>query len=189
MTADGVRLAGWWWRVLAAVLDSLIISMVATVLAFPIWQPVYAAFVDQLQAILNAQRSGAPPPPIFDPTALVPLRAQVILTGISLVIGLLYHVTFLRWKGATPGKLACGLRVVPVDRGRYSGRLDWTTVGIRSAIWVLPGMNALLGLFRVVDAIFPLWHAKRQALHDLAAKTQVVRPGPVIARPAASNFR
>jgi uncharacterized RDD family membrane protein YckC len=23
--------------------------------------------------------------------------------------------------------------------------------------------------------LFPLWHPKRQALHDLAAKTQVVR--------------
>jgi uncharacterized RDD family membrane protein YckC len=189
MTADGVRLAGWWWRVLAVVLDSVIISMVTTVLAFPIWQPVYAAFVDQLQAIFDAQRSGAPPPPIFDPTALVPLRAQVILTAISLVIGMLYHVSFLRWKGATPGKLICGLRVVPVDRGRAPGPLDWRTAGIRAAVWVLPGINSLLALFSLLDVLFPLWHAKRQALHDLAAKTQVVRPGPEMARPAASNFR
>ena len=28
-----------------------------------------------------------------------------------------------------------------------------------------------------VDALFPLWQPKRQALHDLAAKTQVVRRG------------
>jgi uncharacterized RDD family membrane protein YckC len=98
-------------------------------------------------------------------------------------------MAFLRWKSATPGKLICGMRVVPVDRGRYPGRLEWSTVGIRSAIWVLPGMNALLGLFSVVDALFPLWHVKRQALHDLAAKTQVVRPGPETGLPAASNFR
>jgi len=31
-------------------------------------------------------------------------------------------------------------------------------------------------LITVADALFPLWHPKRQALHDLAAKTQVTRP-------------
>jgi uncharacterized RDD family membrane protein YckC len=26
----------------------------------------------------------------------------------------------------------------------------------------------------MIDALFPLWHPKRQTLHDLAAHTQVV---------------
>jgi uncharacterized RDD family membrane protein YckC len=30
-------------------------------------------------------------------------------------------------------------------------------------------------LITVVDVLFPLWHPKRQALHDLGAKTQVIR--------------
>jgi uncharacterized RDD family membrane protein YckC len=100
----------------------------------------------------------------------------MIVTAIALGIGMLYHMAFLRWKGATLGKLVCGLRVVPVDRGRDPGPLGWTTVGIRAAIWVLPGISSLLALVTVLDALFPLWHPKRQALHDLAAKTQVVRP-------------
>jgi uncharacterized RDD family membrane protein YckC len=175
-TADGVRLAGWWWRVLAAVIDNLIISVVVTLVTFPIWQRMYAAFAVYLEEILDAQRSGGPPP-TFDAADLFPLRDQVIFTAVTLGIGMLYHVAFLRWKGATPGKLMCGLRVVPVDRGRDPGPLDWNTIGIRSAIWVMPGINSLLALFTVVDALFPLWHPKRQAIHDLAAKTQVVRPG------------
>jgi len=72
----------------------------------------------------------------------------------------------------------CGLRGVRVDRGRDPGPLAWNAVGIRSAIWVLPGINSLLGLFTVADVLFPLWHPKRQAIHDIGAKTQVVRPGP-----------
>jgi uncharacterized RDD family membrane protein YckC len=30
--------------------------------------------------------------------------------------------------------------------------------------------------FRVIDVLFPIWNPKRQALHDIAAKTQVIRP-------------
>jgi uncharacterized RDD family membrane protein YckC len=73
------------------------------------------------------------------------------------------------------GKLACRLRVVPVDRGLSRPGLSWSAALIRAAVWVLPGISSLLALFTVVDALFPLWQPKRQALHDLAAKTQVVR--------------
>jgi uncharacterized RDD family membrane protein YckC len=41
---------------------------------------------------------------------------------------------------------------------------------------VLPSINSFLSLITVLDVLFPLWHPKRQALHDLAAKTQVIRP-------------
>ena len=89
---------------------------------------------------------------------------------------MLYHVTFLRWKGATLGKLVCRLRVVPVDRGRDPG-----TAGAGTRWASAPRSGCSRGsarcsrLFTVVDALFPLWHPKRQALHDLAAKTQVVK--------------
>jgi uncharacterized RDD family membrane protein YckC len=85
-------------------------------------------------------------------------------------------VGFLRWKSATPGKLLCGLRVVPVDHGHATGPLPWSSILIRSAFWVLPSINSFLSLITVLDVLFPLWHPKRQALHDLAAKTQVIRP-------------
>jgi uncharacterized RDD family membrane protein YckC len=176
MTADGVRLAGWWWRALAALLDGMIISIVVTVITFPIWQRMYAAVAVYVEGALAAQQSGGSVP-IFDPRVLFPLRDQMIFVAVSLGVGMLYHVAFLRWKGATVGKLICGLRVVPVDRGRHPGPLEWNAVGIRAAIWILPGINSLLGLVTILDALFPLWHPKRQALHDLAAKTQVVRPG------------
>ena len=109
-------------------------------------------------------------------TDLISGTNQLIVTSVTLVVGMLYHVGFLRWKSATPGKLLCGLRVVPVDRGRDPGPLAWNSIGIRAAVWVLPGISAFLSLVTLVDVLFPLWHPKRQALHDIAAKTQVVRP-------------
>jgi uncharacterized RDD family membrane protein YckC len=176
-TADGVPLAGWWWRVLAMVIDIVLLSTVVTILAAPVWLPIYEAFAAYFQAVVEAAQAGAAAPPVMDPNQLVPVRAQVILTALSVGLGLVYHAGFLRWKGATPGKLTCRLRVVPVDQGRHPGPLGWGAVITRAAIWVLPGISSLLALFTVVDALFPLWQPKRQALHDLAAKTQVVRRG------------
>jgi len=173
-TADGVPLAGWWWRVLAVVIDNLLLSTLVTIFAAPLWLPIYEAVMAYFEAIVAAQQTGAPPP-VMDPNQLFPIRAQVLLTAVTVGLGLIYHVLFLRWRGATLGKMACRLRVVPVDRGLHRGGLSWKATLIRAAIWVLPGISSLLALFTVVDALFPLWQPKRQALHDLAAKTQVVR--------------
>ena len=175
VTADGVPLAGWWWRVLATVIDYILLTTVVVIVAAPVWLPIYEAFAAYLEAVIEAAQAGAAAPPVMEPNQLVPVRAQVVLTAVSVGLGMLYHATFLRWKGATLGKLACRLRVVPVDRGLDPGPLSWNAVIIRASVWVLPGISSLLALFTVVDVLFPLWQPKRQALHDLAAKTQVVR--------------
>jgi uncharacterized RDD family membrane protein YckC len=176
MTADGVPLASWWSRALAVIIDYAIISAIVSLVTFPIWRSVYAAIASYFDAVVAAQRSGAAPPTL-SPTDLISGSSQLILTLATVGVAMLYHVVFLRWKSATPGKLTCGLRVVPVDRGHDRSPLAWSSVFIRSAIWVLPDISSLLSLITVVDALFPLWHPKRQALHDMAAKTQVVRRG------------
>jgi len=175
MTADGVPLASWWWRVLAVLIDNLITTTIVTVITFPVWRSLYATLVSFFNAVLDAQRSGVAPPTL-DTTDLISGTNQLVVTSVTLAVGMLYHAGFLRWKSATPGKLICGLRVVPVDRGRDPGPLAWNSIGIRVAVWVLPGISSFLGLVTLVDVLFPLWHRKRQALHDIAAKTQVVRP-------------
>jgi uncharacterized RDD family membrane protein YckC len=174
-TADGVPLASWWWRVLAVLIDNMITTAIVAVITFPVWRALYATLVSFFNAVLDAQRSGTAPPTL-NPTDLISSTSQLIVTLVTLVVGMLYHGGFLRWKSATPGKLICGLRVVPVDRGRDPGPLPWGSIGIRVSIWVLPGISAFLGFITLVDVLFPLWHPKRQALHDIAAKTQVVRP-------------
>jgi uncharacterized RDD family membrane protein YckC len=175
-TADGVPLASWWWRVLAVLIDNVILTAIVTVITFPVWRSLYATMVNYFNAMLDAQQAGLAPPPPLITTDLISGSSQLIVTSVTLGVGMLYHVGFLRWKSATPGKLLCGLRVVPVDHGLDPGPLAWNSIGIRAAVWVLPGISAFLSFITVIDVLFPLWNPKRQALHDIAAKTQVVRP-------------
>lgn len=156
-------------------IDSVLVSAVVSMLAYPIWREMSVKLQAYVDAVFATQPSGGAPP-VLDIGMLLNPQQQLIITALSLGVGMLYHVTFLRWKAATVGKLLCGLRVVPVDRGRIAQTLSWNTIGIRSAIRVMPGITSILTVFVVLDSLFPLWHPKRQALHDLAAKTQVIRP-------------
>jgi uncharacterized RDD family membrane protein YckC len=175
-TADGVPLSGWWWRVLAACLDSFFISLLVAIPAFPIYQRMYVSIAAYVNEVLSAARSGQAPPAQPDVTSFLSSTDQVALLAIQIGVALVYDIAFLRWKSATPGMLICSLRVVPVDEGRSPGPLSWSSVVIRTLVWVLPGISTFLIFFRVLDGLFPLWQPKRQALHDLAARTQVVRP-------------
>jgi uncharacterized RDD family membrane protein YckC len=168
-----VPLAGWWWRVLAVVIDNVIVSTVSAIVLAPIYVRIVRAMSEAFAAVVRAAQAGQPAPPIA-PTDLISGSDQLLITLVTVALQLIYVVAFLRWKAATPGKMVCRLRVVPVDQGLSRARLPWPTAFLRAAIWVLPGALNWLLPFKLVDGLFPLWHPKRQALHDIAARTQVV---------------
>jgi len=174
MTADGVPLAGWWWRVLAALLDGLLVGILSTVASLPLLLPLFDRLSRYFAEVTEAARQGLPQPTVT-PTDLIPVGDQLAISLIGVAISFVYQIAFLRWRGATPGKLICGLRVVPVDQGRWQQPLAWRNVVPRAVVWAAPGLNSLLSLVRLVDVLFPLWQPKRQALHDLAGRTQVVK--------------
>jgi uncharacterized RDD family membrane protein YckC len=147
---------------------------VVSTLTFPIYRSMVEQFAHFFREMVAAQRTGVTPPtPDFN--NLVSLQDQWITIAVTLAVGAVYHGLFLRWQAATPGKLICRLRVVPVDHGQSREPLSWNVIAIRVAVWILPTVNGLLGVVRLIDSLFPLWQPKRQALHDLAAKTQVIR--------------
>ena len=172
MTADGVPLAGWWWRVLAVLLDGLFVGILTTLASLPLLLPLIDRFSVYFAQLMEAAQQGRTQPPVTD---LLSSGEQLALAVIGVVVSFLYQLAFLRWRSATPGKLICGLRVVPVDEGRARGPLSWRSVVARAVVWAAPGLNTLLGLFQLLDVLFPLWQPKRQALHDLVAGTQVVK--------------
>jgi uncharacterized RDD family membrane protein YckC len=174
-TADGVRLAEWGWRALAAVLDGVFTALAVTALTFPIYRSTVTKLSVMLDAVMSAQRAGTAIPPLAL-ASVYSTQQRWVLMSVMLAVGLAYQIVFLRWKRATGGKLICRLRVVPVDQGWYAGRLAWPSILVRAVVWVVPGVVGAVVLFRVADALFPLWHPKRQAIHDILAKTQVVRP-------------
>ncbi|MGI3786319.1 MAG: RDD family protein [Janthinobacterium lividum] len=173
-TADGVPLAGWWWRALAGLIDSLITGTVTLLATFPLYRGLFTAFGTWYSQMMRAAQSGGQPPASPNFAGMMTGSDQLLVMLVTFAIGMAYHLPLLRLRGATLGQLACGLRVVPLDEGRSAGRLPWPSVLVRALLWVLPGALSLR-ILTVADVLLPLWHPRRQTLHDLAAHTQVVR--------------
>lgn len=174
-TADGVPLAGWWTRALAVVIDALLVGFVAALVAMPIYLRMAESLGAYFRETYRAAEQGLPLPPEPEISTIISTTDQLILVGVGFVLHTLYLALFLRLRSATPGKLIVGLRVVPVDQGRSQDKLGWPTVFIRALCWTVPNLNAVLFVLRVIDIVLPLTNPKKQAMHDLAAKTQVVK--------------
>ncbi|MGO1972994.1 MAG: RDD family protein [Propionibacteriaceae bacterium] len=174
VTADGVPLAGWGWRLLASMIDGLLLSVLTSLASFPILSRMIEGVTHYMQAVIEWTENPTGPQPV--PETYMNMSDQYLIALIGAAVGMVFHVLFLHMKQATPGKLALGLRVVPVDQGQAQEKaLSIRQVLVRAAIWVLPAKISCGAIFQLLDGLFPLWQPKRQALHDLAAKTQVVK--------------
>ena len=176
-TPDGEPLAGWLARVGASILDFFILMPLVALAALPVvwwqWDPL----TDYFRQSMDAYQSGLAPPP--EPGLL---RAWSV-PGLALQVALLlvsgaYTLGFWRWKQATPGKLIVGLRV---RRREVPGTMPWSTMLIRFAVvnvLVLAGDDGVVYWgaigFVLLNYLWPLWDDKNQALHDKAARTNVV---------------
>lgn len=177
-TPDGEPLAGWWQRVGAYLIDIVVLTPVVLILGWPWIREIGTAYGDLVRESVDAAERGGSLP---DQTALLSdlFVPFLLLTLVGLLVNLVYHAGFLKWKAATPGKLLVGLRV----RLRETpGPLSWSTVLRRwagqnwyAALSFVPVLGSLLGLYPLVDVLWPLWDDKRQALHDKVARTNVVR--------------
>ncbi|HEU4547745.1 MAG TPA: RDD family protein, partial [Microlunatus sp.] len=107
-TADGVPLAGWWWRALAIVIDAVIVGVASSLLLLPIYLRLASTLGDYFRATVEAAQRGQPMPAQPDLTALLSGTDQLILLLVSLGVHTLYITLFLRWRSATPGKMVVG---------------------------------------------------------------------------------
>ena len=136
--------AGFWIRFGAKIIDGLILGVVffAPVVIFMI--------VGMSGANVNPDRA---------------LTMQLIFQFGFYVVSLLYNSFFLGKFGATPGKMACGLKVVmpdgaPITYARGLGR----TLG-----------EFVSGLVCNIGYIIAAFDKEKRALHDHIANTRVVR--------------
>ena len=105
------------------------------------------------------------------------------------ILTVLYWAVFLRWKGATPGKLMLRMRIRLRDQ---PGQLPWSSIGLRMALqfgvaWTvyylafasgsaaLYFLSMLVVLVTLLDPLWATWDSRRQTLHDKLAATHVVR--------------
>lgn len=175
-TADGVPIAGWGWRFLAAVLDLIVVSIIANIFSIPIFITMLPAINRWLDETVAAGRRGSSMPPPLDPNALMSTNDQIMITLILIAVGLVYFGLFWRFRSASLGHLVCGLRIVPVDHGHSREPLTWGSAVIRALVWWVPlSVGSVLWIFAIANMLFPLGNVRRQAIHDLAAKTQIVK--------------
>lgn len=140
-----VRYGGFWMRTLALILDSLIVGVVIAPISLLI---MFAA------GGLNFSNPDNPPN----------IGVVLLLYPLMLAVVLVYQVWFLTKKGATPGKMAVGLKVVTVDGqnltvGRAVGRY----------------FAYLLGPFTLyIGYIIAAFDPEKRALHDHICNTRVI---------------
>lgn len=141
----GWHYAGFWIRVAARFIDGIILL---TTQAFT--------------ALLFFGTFGAE----FSPTLMVskPLSLRLGFQFLSYAIGILYEAAFLHYQGATPGKMALGLKVV-----RSDGRpLGW---GISVGRYF---MNLVSGIIIGIGYIMAGFDNEKRALHDRVCDTRVI---------------
>jgi uncharacterized RDD family membrane protein YckC len=158
--------AGFWWRVLAWVVDSLILSALTFLIDS-------AVGLDQF-AIIRAPAPGASRFDIsYTDAAQISYQWHMPTFGWAQVIGLLLPVAYYallessRWQ-ATIGKRLCRLRVT---------RLDGARISLPRALGRYFGKFLSAFIFGI-GFLMVGWTHRKQGLHDLLAGTLVVRLRP-----------
>lgn len=90
----------------------------------------------------------------------------MVANAISTLVAFCYMVIFLAAKGATPGKMALGLRVVKADGSPMSAGTAILRVIVE---WVLSCVTIGITFLAVA------FTQKKQGFHDMAAGTVVIR--------------
>jgi uncharacterized RDD family membrane protein YckC len=169
-------LSGWWKRVLARILDGLIIWIVALPLTFAPLKQAATVFGNYTQQVMTAVQAGNSTMPVQPTVALTtPIMQASVIT---LVLYLIYEIAFLTWLGATPGRKVVGISVRLRDKAGpppLVAVLKRTGVKEGGEIFgLVPVIGSLGSLFSLTDDLWPLWDDKKQAIHDKVAATNVV---------------
>lgn len=162
-------LAGFWWRVLASILDSLILWIPLTLVqGLVLNEEVMNSFEAWLTEWLDRQIRGETAlPPIPEPV----LQAFWVALVVVMVVWIAYRTIMVALRGATLGQSITGLRVVP-DGSPPQTIPSWGTSAVRAVTAVVFQQVPLLGL---ADPLTMLFTAKKQTLHDMIARTVVTK--------------
>ncbi len=101
----------------------------------------------------------------------VAITIMVVFGVLAFAWLILYEPFFLWQRGATPGKLAVGIRVVRTADGR-----NWPSFGMSLWRYVFQFLIGLVPFGGLVDVLWLLWDRPlHQCLHDKVASTVVIR--------------
>jgi uncharacterized RDD family membrane protein YckC len=150
--ARTVSYGGFWIRFVAVLIDGIILSIPIGILQF--------ALLGSFMAL-----------PHFDPQTrpellIGPLIGMIGMASmVSMGLGCAYESFFIYKYGATPGKMALGLKVVrpngaPIDLGRAVGRYF---------------AKMISAIILYIGYIMAGFDAEKKALHDMICDTRVIK--------------
>ena len=176
-TPDGQRLASYWQRVGAFVLDWLIQSVIAGILGSYFLLKAFADYFDQFSSLMSTVESGGSP----DFTAVmnsIDGTQLVYFNLVGIAVFVTYQFFFLTRFGQTPGKMATGISVRLRERpGVPSGVVVLRRLALPVGLFLLqlvPVVGSIAQLARLLDLVWPSWDGPKQALHDKLSATNVV---------------
>jgi uncharacterized RDD family membrane protein YckC len=152
---NGQELADVWMRLLARLIDGLIVGGLVSVVVVPLVIVVLVVTVNSGDG----------------PTALmVLLLTELVAFLLTLVAQYVYDVEFAKRAGQTVGKRVLKLRIVPLDPNQPLDR------GVLARRWLVSSPGGLVPGLGLLNVLWCLWDQPyRQCLHDKFAKTVVVK--------------
>ena len=179
-TPDGVPLASWGQRLVARLLDNILVSFMALPLTGYFLYRYLQAYNDWSHELQRKIDAGQNPSPFSFPTEMIQWLVPIVV--ITVLVGFVYEVLMLRAKGATVGKRAMKLAVRDRDVPAIPPAMPliWKRCAFiygLQLVYVFPVAGLLVGLLILLDYLWPLWDKKRQALHDKVAGSNVVKLG------------
>jgi uncharacterized RDD family membrane protein YckC len=163
-----LRYAGFWIRFVAALIDGIILGVAGSAVQLLL---VGSSFVPMMRI-----RPDAPPEEAFALFGAMMGRFALVML-VNSAMGACYEGFFVSRAGATPGKMALGLRVVrpngaPVSLGRAFGRYfgKWLSSFILGIGYIMAGFDS-----------------QKRALHDMICDTRVVKADSMSVNPYSSQ--
>jgi len=176
----GFVYVGFWRRLGAYVIDSIIVAIPVGILEWPlVLQPTINQVISQLKLAQNGQ-----PVSSISFSTLVPWSTLLLVGLFGALISFLYFGLQVAFYDRTIGMRVIGARVARADNG---GRIGLDKAVLRSTIFWVPALfgfapyaSTPLGLLVLLAAIWVAFNPRKQGLHDLLAGTVVIRPAPVV---------
>jgi uncharacterized RDD family membrane protein YckC len=172
---SGAPLAGFGDRLVAHIIDSVILFAVGMVLAIPAYALFLASFLHRLDTQAQRAQLGAGEQPNLDTGPLIALFFAIFgaILLVYLIIGYIYSVEMMFRSGQTPGKRVMKIKVAPIDP---AGTLTRGMATKRFLIGNLVGLA--VPVFFWLDGLWQLWDKPYcQCLHDKVGQTVVVKVG------------
>ena len=165
-TPTEVQYAGFWLRVVACLIDTLIIKIVFAVIFSPLFVFMgLSSFVNYDADVNKMDRSETIPNELFPYITAITIGAMLLGIFCLLIIGLYYALMESSSKQATLGKMILNLKVTDLNGGRISfARASGRFFG-----------RFVSSLTLCIGYIIAGLSTKKQALHDMMSNCLVVK--------------